>query len=386
VDAIPFILGILIGMVSGLIPGLHSNTAIAVLSTLGIPDEAMGAIIVALFSSHLVVSFVPSIFFGIPNDPSIVSVLPGQRMVKEGRGITALKIVLVSILISTMVCVVAFSSSLTIFPVIYATIKPFVGYILIAFSGVLIWKSKNWFLTLGIFLLSGILGTFTMNVKMYDVFLPLFGGFYAMGSIITYQKGAKIPKQKDEPLDSSIMKYIAIGILLGFFADLLPGIGAPSQIATFATFIIPLNTPGYLASIAAISTSESIFSFSTSASIDKSRMGATAWLSSYVSIGDNLVYVLVLFLLSVTISGAIVFFARNWIGKLATLDFSKINILIALYLIAIIFVLDGIEGLAILAVSSCLGYATIRLGVSRTTLMGAIIVPTILLLFRIFIL
>jgi len=384
-ESISFLFGIFIGILSGLIPGLHSNTVIVILSSFDIPNEAMGAIIVAVFSSHLVTSFIPSIFFGIPSDSSVVSVLPGQRMVKEGNGIIALKTVLASILFATLVCIAIFSFSMDAFSVVYSAIKPYIGYILLAFSAVFILISKNRFLTLCIFLLAGILGQFSLNLKMYDVFLPLFSGFFAMSAILTYEKGAKIPKQKDNGVGIEIFGYALLGVALGFFADLLPGIGAPSQIAMLATIAIPMNSLGYLATISSISASEAIFSFSTSASIGKTRMGATELLGKYVSIGDNLLFLLVLFLLSIAISIAIIYFARKLIGKIAEIDFRKLNILIALYLVAIIFVLNGTNGLIVLALSSALGYTTVKLNVSRTTLMSAIIIPTLLLLFRIFI-
>jgi len=385
VEILFFLIGLLIGIISGLIPGLHSNTAIAILSSFGIGEEQMAVLIVALFSSHLVVSYIPSIFFGIPSDSSIVSVLPGQRMVKEGKGVLALNTVLLSILVTTLVCVAIFMFAMNAFSIVYAAIKPFVGHILLLFSIVFVLVSKNRFLTLCVFLLAGILGTASLNLKMYDVFLPLFSGFFAVSQILIYEKSAKIPKQKDEKPEFEIVKYSLLGIFLGFFADLLPGIGAPSQIAMFATILIPLTTVKYLATISAIATSEAVFSLATSASIGKSRIGATEWLSNYISISENLAMLLALFILSIAITSALVYLARKKIGKIADIDFSLLNPLILAYLAGITFILNGVMGLVILILASALGYATIKLGVNRTTLMGAIIVPTLLLLFRVFV-
>jgi TctA family transporter len=46
-------------------------------------------------------------------------------------------------------------------------------------------------------------------------------------------------------------------------------------------------------------------------------------------------------------------------------------------------VLDGFIGVVVFALASLLGYITIKLGVERTNLMGAVIIPTLLLLFGI---
>ncbi len=379
-----FLFGIFMGIISGLIPGLHSNTVIAVLSSVGIGDDAMAIIISALFSAHIIASFVPSIFFGIPSDTSVVSVLPGQRMVKQGHGILAFKVVLLSALFALLVSIVLFNPSLSAYQIVYGILKPYMGYILLFFSIIFLSRARNIFLSLCIFLLAGILGIFSLNLKIYDVFLPLFSGFFAMSAIITYQQGAKLPKQKDENPSISVLKYSLLGVFLGFFADLLPGIGAPSQIAVLATIFIPINAISYLATIASISASEAVFSFSTSAAIDKSRRGATEWRSSYISIEHNLTMLLVSVIASAAITATLAYLARNQLGKLVSINFAKLNVLIAIYLVAITFILDGLTGIIVICLSTALGYATLRLNVERTTLMGAIILPTILLLFKVF--
>lgn len=380
-----FIMGVFSGIISGFIPGLHSNTVIAVASTFGLGNGAMSAFIIALLSAHMVSAFIPSIFFGIPNDSSVVSVLPGQRMVREGKGIVALKTVLCSVLIAVLVSVALFHPSLSIYPIVYGMLRPYMGWVLLAFALAFIWTTKNKFLSACIFLLAGIMGTFTLRMEMYDVFMPLFSGFFAMSGILTYEKGARIGKQKDGHLEHGFIKYALIGVFLGFFADLLPGVGAPSQIAALSSIAISPNTAGYLALVSSISSSEAVFALSTTASIGKSRMGAVEWLTQYADVGSSLAGMLTLMLIAVGITVVALYLARKMIGKLASLDFSKFNVLLAIYLAVVIYLMDGIAGLGIFAVASGLGYLTVKLGVSRTTLMGSIIIPTILLLFRIII-
>lgn len=383
VNALLFFLGISLGILSGLIPGLHSNTIISILSSFGFTPEDLSLIILAVFPIHMIVSFIPSIFFGIPEQGTVVAVLPGQRMVLEGKGLTALKIVLFSSLFAALLSVALFYPSLIAFPIIYSTIRPYIGPILLVFSVLFLLRTRNILLSAFIFLTAGLLGLYSLNAGLTDGFLPLFSGMFAMGAILNYKK-SKLPAQKDEPIDGSFLKFTVLGVIVGFAADLLPGIGSPSQVATFLTIFLPMNTLGYLAAISSISMSEAVFSFATSASIDKSRMGATAMLAEHLPIADNLVFVLVVFLLSIAIAAAIVYALRKHIGKLARLDFSRFNLLLAAYLVAIVFILDGFIGLVILTLASVLGFITVRLGVERTTLMGAIVVPTLLLLFRIF--
>jgi TctA family transporter len=185
-------------------------------------------------------------------------------------------------------------------------------------------------------------------------------------------------------MDGSFVPFVIIGVVLGFLADLVPGIGSPSQVATFATMFIPIDTLGYMATISSISASQTIFSLSTSASIDKTRVGGTALLAGHIAIADNLLLLLALFMAGIAFASVAVYIIRKKAAAFARLDFSMLNIVLALYLIALTILIDGIGGVGILALSTILGVLTVKLGVERTNLMGAIIVPTLLLLFRVF--
>ncbi len=380
-----FFLGILLGIISGLIPGLHSNTIISIFSSFGLENEQLAFLIIALFPVHLIISFIPSIFFGIPEQQTVVSILPGQRLVLEGKGLVALKVVLLASLFAALISIALFYPSLSFFEFIYNAIRPYVGYILVIFSMIFLLRTKNPALSTFIFLLAGMLGYFSLNTKLQDQFLPLFSGMFAMAAILNYQK-SKIPKQKDEKIetDFNLLKFIFLGTIAGAFADLLPGISSPSQVAIFITIFLPINTLSYLATISSISMSSAIFSFATSVSINKSRVGATASLAKIFDIENNLALILVLFLIAIAVGVAVVYLSRKLIAKLANIDFSKFNLLLAAYLLVIIIILDGLIGIIIFALASALGFLTIKLGIERTNLMGAVIVPTILLLFKVF--
>lgn len=381
---IVFILAVLLGLISGLVPGLHSNTIVSIFSSLGLAEQDFAVLIVAVLAVHTLLSFIPSIFFGVPDQQTVVSALAGQQLVRRGKGLTALKVVTISALFAALLSVALFYFSLDWFPILYNFIRPFMAPLLLVLSIVLLWRSKQPLLSLGIFLLSGLLGVYTLNSSMFDPFLPLFAGLFAMGAILTY-KPSKIPAQKDEPISPNILKFSLLGVIGGFFADLLPGISSPSQVAVLLAIFVPMHSLAYLASISSISVSEAIFSFSTAASIEKSRIGATVWLSRTIPIEENLLFILVVFLVAITLAGLLLYFARKFFAKLANLDFTMLNKLLAIYLIAAVFLLNGLEGLVIFALASAVGFLTIKLDVERRNLMGAVIVPTLLLLFKIFI-
>jgi putative membrane protein len=381
-EAVAFIGGLILGFLSGLLPGLHSNTIISVLSSLGMDDKALAVMIIALFPVHLVTSFIPSIFFGIPESHSVVAVLPGQRMVLRGEGMDALKTVLLSCVVAALLSAALFRLSIDAFPVVYDALRANMKFILLGVSSVLLLRSKNPMLSILVFMASGMLGHYSLNSGMQDPFLPMFSGMFAMSAILNYRK-SKVPLQKEKPVSLGFLNYSLLGVLLGFLADLIPGVGSPSQVATFASIFVPFNSYGYLAAVSSISVSEAIFSLATSASIGKSRVGATAWLAESMDIGENMMLLLPLFVLAMAIAVAVLYSVRRRIAMLASMDFSRLNAILGLYLISMTVVLDGAEGLVVLVMGSVLGLVTLRLGVERINLMGAIILPTLLLLFRI---
>jgi len=89
------IIGILFGTITGLTPGLHINTVNQLLLNLTqINAFTLSIIIIAMSLTHTFLDSIPSIFLGVPDSDSII-LLPGHRLVKEGKGITAVNLTLI---------------------------------------------------------------------------------------------------------------------------------------------------------------------------------------------------------------------------------------------------------------------------------------------------
>ncbi|MFA6668941.1 MAG: tripartite tricarboxylate transporter permease, partial [Candidatus Methanomethylophilaceae archaeon] len=99
------IIGAAIGTASGLIPGIHVNT-LAILMAVGMPiitDAVSGTVAaedIPLLMSSAVVSaavvhsftdFVPSVFVGAPDADEVLSLLPGHRLLRDGKGMLAVR-------------------------------------------------------------------------------------------------------------------------------------------------------------------------------------------------------------------------------------------------------------------------------------------------------
>jgi putative membrane protein len=377
------VIGLFLGILSGLVPGIHPNFVVSVVDKLGIDSDTLSLILVSMYSASLVFSFIPSIFFGIPED-TVVSALAGQRLALRGRGVAALQTMALSALAASLMASAIFFLSLDFYGGIYPMISRHVKYLLLASAVLLLIRSRNPKLAVAVFMAAGILGKVTLDSDLADPFLPLFSGMFAISSIMSSGSGT-LPRQEEEPLWMDFPKFSALGVALGLVANLLPAIGSPAQIAAIASIFVPLESLQYLATISSISASQAIFSLSSAASIGKGRNGVTAWVAENITIQNNLGILVAGFLISMAASALIVYFCRKKIAEAAELDFSAIAKIIAAYIFAVTFIIDGFWGVAVLLAGSLLGLITIRLGAGRINLMGSIILPTLMLLFGIFI-
>lgn len=376
---IEILIGLLGGLLSGLIPGLHSNTLTSMMLSLGMDPVMTAYGIILMYGTYCIVSFLPALFLGIPDERIVLAVLPGHKMVLEGKGLKALKIMVFSAVGAGIISLFLVPFSLLAYPLVYGIIRPFLIYILVGASVVLVGRSRTPVKAVGIFLIAGIIGKVTLGFGLEDPFLPLFGGLYGISSLLTY-KHKEVKRQKESRIGKGLIAYILLGVLLGWIADLLPGISSPSQMATFSSIIVPLNNVGYLATIASIGVSQGVFALATDASIGKARVGAIVGIGELIDVKEYLPMLAGLLFIGIGIGAGFVYLIRNKVSEISRFDMSKFNVLLGIYLFALSFLVNGWVGLVVMVVSSSLGYLCIRIGVERMMLMGVIIIPTILLL------
>ena len=90
-------IGIGIGTCTGMVPGIHVNTAGAIMFASSafllnyISAEFLCVIFVAMSIAHALIEFVPSMLLGVPEEGTATSILPGHRMVLEGRSKEAIR-------------------------------------------------------------------------------------------------------------------------------------------------------------------------------------------------------------------------------------------------------------------------------------------------------
>lgn len=389
------LLGIVVGTFTGLAPGIHINlvaaallAASAALLTITSP-LALVIFIVSLSISHTFIDFIPSIFFGAPNEDTSLSVLPGHSLLQEGKGYHALIYTLYGSL-SAIIIIFIFTPLFIIFlPGIYEFFKPVIFFILLLTSLFLIFTEKNGITkALIVFILSGFFGIASLNNNIQDPLLPMLTGLFGGSSLIlSIKTNTKIPPQEITSIRNIKMskKEFIRSFLASFISaplcSFLPAIGSGQAAIIGSSLIENMERKEFLFLIGAINTVVMSLSFITLYSIDKARTGSAAAIQKLIELDGN---DLAAIIIAIIIASILSFFIAFKIGKLFAKNISRIpysilSIAIIAVLIVIVFIFTGFLGLLIFATGTATGLVAILFNVKRIFLMGCLLIPTLLI-------
>lgn len=387
------LLGILAGIFTGLIPGIHINLVGIFLvslsaSSLFILDPMLLVIfIVAMAITHSFVDFIPSVFLGCPNTDTELSVLPGHELLKEGQGYQAVVLTCYGSIAAIFIFLIAVFPFVITNERIYNLVRmPCVmPVILLVVSLFLIFQEKNKFYSLLVFSLSGILGLCVLNIEFNQPLLPLLTGLFGSSTLILSLKDKmQIPLQKiEEPIGEfkELLSRVFLGAIIASpLCSFFPGLGS-GQASIIGNTISRTSKKGFLILLGVTNTLVMSFSFVTLYTISKTRTGAAVAVKEIIgtpSLGN-----LLLIISAIVISGAISFFVTKFLAKIIALRITKINytklsIFTLIILILVVAFVSGIAGIIILTISTFTGIYCISLKVRRTNMMGCLLLPTII--------
>lgn len=391
-----FILGIIAGSFTGLFPGIHINLVAAGLLALiaggyfsGIAPLVFVVFVVVMAITHTFIDFIPSVFLGAPEDESFIAVLPGHRMLMEGKGFEASVLVMRGAL-SALGIVLVFSFIFVKFlPHFFEFIQIGIPFILIFASVYLIFSEEKWISAGIIFLLAGILGWLTFNLPVKEPLLPLLSGLFGVSSLIVSVKSkVKLPRQRILKLRriklerKSFLKSIFAACIAGPMCSFLPGIGS-GHAAVIGSEIIgnEKDNRAFLFLIGAINIVVMSLSFVTAYSIGKGRTGAAVAVQKIleeIKFSDLVVILVVIFFAAFAAFFLGVYFARIFARRINKFDYGKISIVVIGILFLVNIFLSNWLGVLVLITSTALGTFCIFSNVRRINLMGCLLLPTII--------
>ena len=388
------IAGIGFGVFTGITPGIHINLVAVILLSISpfliqfFSPLSLACLIIAMSITHTFLDFIPSTFLGAPEEGTALSVLPAHKLLLRGMAYEAVRLSSIGSLLSLIAVACSSLVLIKIIPIIYETIKNYIGWILLAVVVFMILKTKKAnkiFWSSVLFLLAGTFGIIVFSLHIKDPLFPMFSGMFGISMLLTsiFEK-VVIPKQRltemIEVKKKNLIKATAAGSFSGGLTSIFPGLG-PAQSAIIASQITgKLGIYSYIILIGGIGTASMMMSLITLFCIEKARNGSIVVVQELLqTIGMNEFY---FFIAAAFIAGGIAVFLSLYFAKIFSSLITKVNYqLLCVSIIAVIAVLSviftGWLGFFILAISTSLGLLPPLLNVGRNNLMGSLLLPII---------
>ena len=390
------LIGCLAGTITGLIPGIHVNLISMLLISvsgylLGFTNPMVLAVfIIAMAITHTFLDSIPSIFLGAPDADMALGVLPGHRLLMEGKGYEAVKLTVIGSLLALIVTLMLIPFMIPFVPVIYSFVQPYMGWILIFVVVYMIIKEGSLnkiFWGSFVFFISGILGIIVLgwNNLNQPLFAMLSGLFGISALVTSLSQNAEIPKQHiTESIKVKIsakVKAISAAVFSGSLTGIMPGLGA-AQAAIIATQLVgDIGVYAFMILLGGINTVNFTFSLVTFYTLEKARNGAVVAILEILK--SITLEQLLVFLFAALVAGCVatllaLFFAKVFSKMIVKVNYKFLCLGIITFITLIAFYFSGFIGLLILVTSTAIGIIPGLLGVKRSHAMGCLLLPVIL--------
>ncbi len=406
------LIGVLCGVITGMVPGIHVNTAGAIIFATSsffikiTTAEVLCTFLASMGIAHALLEFIPSIFLGIPDENTALSILPGHRMVMDGKGNEAIRIVAIGGFGSIIITTLFLPLFIMILPPSYEFIQPYVWIILVIGSIYMIFalgnNLKNWIYSTLIFLASGILGwsilqtPISSNLSLMCLFTGLFG---ISTMLFSLNESSIIPIQNPNiklKITAPILKGIFAGGLTGVILGFLPGFG-PAQGSIIAQQLTggghEENTESFLTAMSGVNSSDTLFSLVAFYLIGNPRSGIAVYITHFLQEFTfyHLLFFVFVSLIAVSISMILCIILGDIFSELIQkINYIKLTKIIIVFMIVLLLVFSIIEKaplyyiLLTLITSTALGLIPHYLGISKSHLMGVLILPAIIIYYSMF--
>ena len=407
-------IGILIGTTTGMIPGIHVNTAGAILFASSnflltkVSPEFLCVLMVSMSIAHALIEFVPSMLLGVPQEGTATSILPGHRMVLQVRSKEVIRIVSVGGFGAIIVTILMLPIFSILLPFLHEVSKPFTWAILLVASIYLTYSLtsnfRDFLWSSLLFVISGILGwiIFQSPISSGVTLMCVFSGLFGISTILfSLNDSSTIPHQNpfyELNIDYNKFKSIFAGGITGAILGFLPGFG-PAQGTVIAQAVSGTNdcddddTVNFLLATSGLNISDCLFSLIAIYIIGNPRSGIAVYMSyliSEMSINHLLIFIFAS-LLAVSVSLALSLRLGDSFSRLmGGVDYKKMSIgviilqIVILYIFIFYYKAPPLYMTLALITSTAMGMLPHYIGVGKSHLMGVLIIPAIVIYMQMF--
>ena len=384
-------IGIFLGVISGVTPGIHINSICLLLLAFAhsflsfFSSLSLAVILLSMAITHTFLDVIPSTFLGIPDDTSL-SIFPAQKMVLEGRAIDAVALSTIGAFFGLLLSLLCVPFFLFLLPNVYSFVEPILGFILLGICILLLFLAQNTYWALFLFLLSGCFGLITLQLPMDQTLFPLLTGLFGIPLLLfAVLRDVKIPLQKKTRFSAQLSVFpILCGVFLGWIASFMPGLGT-SQVASIGTLSFRFKEKEYLLLLGALSTVNMVLSLLSLYVLDKARNGAIVALSQFITLSP-FSFLLLLCVSLIAGSVAVFFpflFFPLFLRLFSRVSYRRICLCVFLFILSLVLFLSGFWGLFILFVGCMIGLIAETKNIPKSFMMGCLLIPTILYFLKI---
>ena len=388
------LVGCCLGIFTGITPGIHINLVSVIILSLSpwlleyVSPLTLAVLIVGMTIVHTFLDSIPATFLGAPDSDEVLSVLPGHRLLLEGKGYEAVARTVVGTLASAIMMIALTPLLILGVNYLYPIVKDKISIILLVLCIFFILKeprSKFWALL--VFLLAGVLGIVTLTMNLKDPLFPLFSGLFGTaGLLLSINDKVNVPEQKisfPKVTKKEGFTTITSAIITGSVCSMLPGLG-PSQAAMIgAQFTKSMSGPTFLMLNSALNMVNMMMSFITLYAIDKGRNGAIVVVGEIVGdIGQQELLILIAAVLVALGIGSWLALAltKVFARLMARINYKKLCISIIVFVTSLVVYMTGWMGLLIYLTAASLGLLPPVKNIGRSHMMGCLLLPIILFL------
>lgn len=382
--------GCILGIATGLTPGLHVNTV--ALIALGMPkhDSLCWIVLISSMSVvHTFVDFIPSVLLGAPDSDTFLSVLPGHRLLLQGKGLVAVRLTIVGGLFAGIASIAGAPLFVLFMRKAYQFLSSIVplalGIILVAMVLGEKGNKKRAFGLAAVFL-SGFIGLLALKstLPLHQPLFCLATGFFGASTLVdSFLKKPKILEQTKSRFSiekGRAAKNSLLALIGGCFVSLMPSIGASQAAFVMRKMVGRVKTADYLILLGGVNTSTAILSFFVLFAWGKTRTGSAAAISQLVEFGLRELLLVVGACIIGLGFGAIAtdLISRRAMRAMQAANYRKINLGVLALVTLLVFFFSGFLGLAFYATAASIGIFSINAGIKRSNSMAFLMIPTIL--------
>ncbi|MFH1101744.1 MAG: tripartite tricarboxylate transporter permease [Methanobacteriota archaeon] len=432
------VVGAFIGMLTGLLPGLHVNNIALILVSLsggiiafcaplsgfGVSESFVFVLIccfiLGVSVSHSFHNCLPATFLGAPDEDTALSVLPAHALLLQGRGYEAVVLSALGSLGAIFVCFLLF------FPLrfvigepfsLYSVLQKSMAWILIAVVVLMIFTEKGkirvfnvsgrassffgMLFAVFLFFLCGFFGLVLLDFSVSSPFglpapvlFPALAGLFGAPTLVTsllskpvipVQVITRVELSRKEKKTSVVSVFA--GSCAGVLVSILPGVTSAVGTILAMTFRGKADHEQTIMTLSAVNTAAAFFVVVVLFILLRARSGVVLAMSELIAVeqwGSVLMPLdLVYFLVAILVSGVVSFGLVIWCGRWFARSFVRVpySLLVGLTLVLVlvlVFVFTGVFGVLVFLVATCIGLLPVLWGVRRSHCMGVLLIPVIL--------